>query len=193
MAQIFLNWAEIIDLLGTPPTPGSATQLVLLNTDGLTSTAINGTGFTYDINGVPTAGTITSIDLVLNATPTTLQTLTNVAIDLGAIGTLRNQASALRSKVSWSGVIDQNDGALVSFTSTEIRLLNTDGTFTVAIGTGFSQAGAVLSGTVNTLQHFAADGTTLLPGELTGLTVDLSVAGSALINNVASEQTYMLA
>src|SRR5262245_11562107 len=193
MAQIFLNdWAEIIDAFGAPTTH-TTTQLVLLNTDGLTSTVINGTGFTYDVNGFPITGTISSIDLVLNGGPV-LQSLTNVSTGLGAIGSFLGQASALRAQVSWFGVIDQGEGGgLRSCTSTAFRLLNIDGTFTVAIGTGFSQAGAVLSGTVNTLEHFAADGTTLLPGGLTGLSVDLSVAASAIVNNVASEQTYMLA
>ena len=50
MAEIHLNWNKIIDAFGTP-TKATPTQLVLPNRDGLTSTVINGTGFTYDSGG----------------------------------------------------------------------------------------------------------------------------------------------
>jgi Ca2+-binding RTX toxin-like protein len=191
MAEIHLSWNSIIDAFGTPSTKTS-TQVVLPNRDGLTSTVLNGTGFTYNsITGLPSGGTISSISLVLNGGSTTLQTLTNVAIGFGDIGNFLDQVMSLRDQITWSNVVDQEPEAVI-FTPTQIRLLNTDGTFTDAIGTGLAVADFQLSGTISSIQHVASDGTTVLTN-LTGLNVSLATAGSALFDEVASEQLYVLA
>src|SRR5262245_58225570 len=194
MTQIFLDWSQIIDPFAIP-TIQSDTQLVVNNLDGLTKTVIAGTGFTYDpVSGFPTGGTISSISLVLIAGDVLLQTLTNVdSTALADIGSFASQAFDLRVQISWLGVINQNAEPVV-LTPTEIRLLNTDGTFTVVTGTGFSVNGQTLSGTVTAIQLFDTDGVTPLDsGPSTGLPVSLALAASAIIDDARSAQTYLIA
>ena len=193
MAQIFLNWAQIFDPFAVP-TIQSDTQLVINNTDGRTRTVFTGTGFTYDLNGFPTGGAITSISLVLNDGDVVLQTLSNVdPTALADIGNFASQAFDLRTQISWSFLINQ-DAEPTVFTPTEICLRNTDNTFTVVTGSGFAIAGENFSGNVTAIQLIDTDGTTLLdPGPSTGLPVSLALGASALFDEVRSTQAYLIA
>ena len=156
MAEIYLSWNNIIDAFGTPTTQ-TATKFVLPNRDGLTSTILNGSGFSYDnVTSLPTGGTINSISLVVNDGSITLQTLTNVTIGFGEIGNFLEQVMSLRDQITWSNVVDQKPEPVI-FTPTQIRLLNTDGTFTNAIGTGLAAADYQISGTISSIQHIASD------------------------------------
>src|SRR5689334_9647996 len=193
MAQIFIDWSQIIDPFAFPTTQ-TTTQLVLNNVDGLTQTVINGTGFTYDSNGFPTGGAISDISLVVIANSAVLQTLTNVdPTALADVGTFASQAFDLRTQINWLGVISQNAEPIV-LTATEIRLLNTDGTFTVVTGSGFSVTGQNLTGTVSAIRLFDTDGVTVLDnGPVTGLPVSLALGASAIIDEARSAQTYLIA
>src|SRR5262245_29998848 len=122
MAQIFLNWADIIDPFA-PPTE-SPTQFDINNSDGLTRTVFTGENLTFDGNGFPNAGTLTSISLLLNAGDVVLQTLNNVdPTALTNIGSFASQAFDLRVQIGWLGLINQNAEPIL-FTPTEIRLRN---------------------------------------------------------------------
>ena len=193
MVQIFLNWAQIFDPFALP-TIQTDTQLIINNTDGRTRTVFTGTGFTYDLNGFPTGGAITSISLILNDGDVVLQTLSNVdPTALADIGSFASQAFDLRTQIGWSFLINQ-DAEPTLFTPTEIRLRNTDNTFTVVTGSGFAIAGENLSGTVTAIQLFDTDGTTLLDtGPSTGLPVSLALGASALFDEVRSTQAYLIA
>jgi hypothetical protein len=192
MTQIFLFWRQQIGVFGTP-TAETPTQMVIPNMDGLTSTIFNGTGFTYDPTSLlPTGGTITSMSLVVNSDQTVLQTITNFTTSLGDLGTFMGQVLTLRNQISWVNVIPQQDVQPILFTSTDVRLANTDGTITEVIGTGFSKAGSQFSGTVTEVRHLASDGTTVLH-DLMGLNVSLTLAVAAAVSQQASDQFYLLA
>src|SRR5471030_1898165 len=65
-----------------------------------------------------------------------------------------SQELSIHNQIPWANVIDQNRGAPTTFTTTDIVLPNTDGTFTEVIGTGFAQIGqSELNGTVTSVQH----------------------------------------
>ena len=53
------NWGEVFDIYATPVF-ATSTQIVIINTDG-SKTVLAGTGFTYDADGIPTGGGVTSI------------------------------------------------------------------------------------------------------------------------------------
>jgi VCBS repeat-containing protein len=191
-APEYLNWQHEIDIFAA--TQGTTTQWIVPNYDGLTSTVFTGTNFTYDpITGLPVNGQISSINLVDNH-GNTLQTITNVSVALGDFGNYIGQAEALQTKldseITWSNVFDRNNGQSVSFTSTDIHLANTDGTFTDLIGTGFVQ-GSPPSGTVTSIEQLNASGQILNTVDL-GAGISLSEVADALVNG-GSDQFYELA
>ena len=154
----FESWGQNIQPLSVP-TSATATQYVLLNADGFTSTVFSGTGFTYDINNHPTGGVITSMSLVVNSDATVLQTMTDLVTSPADIGSFIDTVQSLRSQITWFNVIQGGEGGPSVFTPTRILLANTDGTFTEALGSSFSILGAP-TGTVTEIRHLASDGTT---------------------------------
>ncbi|HVY85343.1 MAG TPA: hypothetical protein VG943_09430, partial [Caulobacterales bacterium] len=170
------------------PTTSTATQYVLSDANGYTQTVFTGTGFTYDVHGVPTGGTITSVSMVAIDGSQVLATLSNLHVSLADYGTLMNSFLSLRDQISWVGVV--GDGDLVDFTSTHIRLANTDGTFTDYNGTAFLQSGEQLTGQVTSIQHIGANGTTVL--ETVNTNVTLEVGAGALFVWNASTSLYNL-
>ena len=191
--DIQFAWSNIIDPFRMPTETGG-TRFVIPNSDGVTSTVINGSGFTYGPGGVPTGGTITSIELILNADSTVFQRITDVVVTMADIGAFVFQINALRNQIGWFGVIDQSAANSPQvFTDTSIVYANTDGTFTVIQGTGFAVAGAQLSGNVSDVLHIDTDGVTPLGDSIFGLSgVTLAEGGSAMFDEVAHIQSYLL-
>ena len=182
------NWSQNIDPLSVPVTH-SDTQYVLLNRDGFSRTVFTGTSFTYDGSFRPTGGTIVSMRLEAISNSTVLQTMTGLDVGLGDLGSLINTVDSLRDQITWFNVVSGD--AFVSFSPTQILLQNTDGTFTEAIGSGFSIVGPPV-GTVTGLRHLAANGITVLH-DIAGLNVSLGIGAAALFDEVASMQFYALA
>src|SRR5262249_1191207 len=89
---------------------------------------------------------------------------------------------ALRAQISWFGAVQ--DGDLVSFTATSIRLANGDGTFTDIAGTNFNEF--ALTGDVTSISQIDTDGTTVL--HQVSVTATLETTASALFNDNADDQ-----
>ncbi|MFM9847212.1 MAG: calcium-binding protein, partial [Hyphomicrobiaceae bacterium] len=196
MADIHISWSSIIDIFATATT-ATTTSFVVPNSDGNTSTQFQGSSFTYDPStGFLTGGTITSISLIVNvAGNPVLTTLTNLSVSAAQLGGFVTSVQTYQNQFPWLGIVDQEAEALL-FSPTEIRLANTDGTFTVVHGSGFSEAGGVLSGTIDYVDRVASNGTTVLqtfgtPGAGPD-DVPLAIGASALFPDVAGEQFYML-
>jgi Ca2+-binding RTX toxin-like protein len=175
------------------PIVQTATVYRLANSTAGTSIVFTGTGFTYDGNGIPTGGVITSVSLMIDeplTTPeTVLTTLTGIDISLGDFGARIASNLALRNQLNWANVLDNPD--LVSSASTLIRLENSDGSFTDVIGSGFdiSVPGALV-GAVTSIVHVAADGTTVL--DTVAVNVTLQQAAAAVIESFAGEDLFLL-
>ena len=190
----FQDWRQEINPLSA--TQGTPTQWTVPNGDGLTSTVFTGTGFTYDpTSHLPTAGTITSMSLVNNLDHTVMQTVTSLTTSLGALGGFISTIETIQSEITWSGVIDKADNNQPAFTATDIRFINTDGTITELVGTGFAQAGdnGNLSGTVTSIKHLAANGTTVLHTVTPPPNTTLGEVASAVFGDHLSQQFYDLA
>src|SRR5262245_12094741 len=123
-----LEWSNEINIDNS--TTESSLKFTLANLDTFTSTVFNGSGFTYDINGRPTGGTITSVQLVDNSDQSVLQTVTGFTTTFAQLGTFIDQVVTLKNQVPWVNPA----GSPINFTSTQIRLPNQDGTFTDVIG-----------------------------------------------------------
>ncbi|MEQ1784195.1 MAG: hypothetical protein ABMA14_22790, partial [Hyphomonadaceae bacterium] len=190
MAQIDVFWGMLVF---TPPITQTATTYRLANATPGTSVIITGTGFTYDGNGIPTGGTITSATLVIDAgvsnPETALVTLSNIHVSLGDLGAAINGDLALRNQLNWANVLNTTE--LVSQTPTLIRLVNSDGTFTDLVGTGFDiTVPGGEAGTVTSIAHIAANGTTVLAS--VAVSVTLPQAAGAILEENAGEQLYRL-
>ena len=190
----FLDWRQGIDPFGA--TEGSSTQWSIPNIDGQTSTVFTGTGFTYDpVSGLPTGGTIASMSLVDNLDHTILQTITGLTTTLAALGSFIAQAETIRNEIPWAGLIEHGDkSGPLSFTETDIKVADTDGTFTHFIGSGFAQAadGAQLDGTVTSIEQTDARGNVLHTVDF-GPGISLSNAIAALSPEESGQQFYDLA
>ena len=183
-----LDWRYEIDPFAA--TQGTSTTWIVPNSDGLTSTVFNGGGFTYDpTSHLPTAGGISSIELVDNLDQTVLQKITGVAVSLGDFGSFIARAESIRSQIGWSGLVEGNKDS-ISFSSTEIRLANADGTFTQIIGDNFAQSGALPTGNVTSVEQLDAQGHVL---HTVNLDISLGDLAAAVFLDGASQQFYDLA
>ena len=194
--QQYLSWHLEINPFAA--TQGSATTWIVPNNDGLTSTVIIGTGFTYDpATGLPTGGTVSSMNLVNNLDHTVMQTITNMTSSLASLGSFISQAESIHSQIPWANVIDQNQGEPIVFTATDIVLPNTDGTFTEFTGTGFAQIGqGQLSGTVTSVQQLDSPGGNVIGGPVSlndGLGFSLGIVVAGFFGEEAGQQFYALA
>ncbi len=71
-----------------------------------------------------------------------LQTITNLnGLQLGDFGNFIAREQAIESKIPWAGLIETGENGPVSFSATDIRIANSDGTFTDIIGNNFDQSG----------------------------------------------------
>ncbi len=204
-AEGTLNWDREIDPFATATT-ASSSQWIIPNADGLTSTVFNSANasFVYDARtGLPTGGVVGSIQLVDNPTGDNtgnhvMQTITGLnGLQIGDFGNFIAREQALQAKVPWSGLIESGENGPVSFSSTDIRINNSDGTFTDIIGTNFTQsADDTLTGTVTSvvlLDSNAPDttGHVLQTVNFTGGT-SLSDLASAIFPDNVSHQFYNL-
>ena len=202
-AEGTLNWDREIDPFATAVT-ANTTQWVIPNADGLTSTVFNAanpatSSFTYDpTTGLPTGGVVGSIQLVDNTTGNNgtghvLQTITNLnGLQLGDFGNFIAREQAIESKIPWAGLIETGENGPVSFSSGDIRIANSDGTFTDIIGNNFNQSGNSLTGTVTAVELFDSSGNNLLQTvNFTGGT-SLSDFASAVFPDNLSRQFYDL-
>lgn len=191
--DIQFAWSNIIDPFRMPTETGG-TRFVIPNSDGVTSTVINGNDFVYGPGGVPTGGTITSIELILNADSTVFQRMTDVAVTMAEIGAFVSQVNTLRGAIGWFDVIDQSAaGSPLYFSDTTIIYTNTDGeTYTIIQGSGLDVAGGHLSGTVTSVtQQYIVAGTVKDSVNPAFLPVTLAEGGSAMFDEVASIQSYL--
>jgi VCBS repeat-containing protein len=185
------DWRHDINVFGA--TQGTATQWIVANRDGGTSTVFNGGGITYDPSThLPTNGGISSISLVDNASQTVLQTITGVAISAGDFGSLVARLESIQDKIPWASLVNLDSNGPLSFSATDIHFANNDGTFTDVIGTGFAQSGDQLSGTVTSVELLDAQGHVLQTAGF-GLSTSLSDVAAALFPDEASKQFYNLA
>jgi Ca2+-binding RTX toxin-like protein len=187
-----LGWRHEIDPFHA--TQGSSTQWTVPNLDGLTATVFAGTGFTYDpTSHLPTGGTISSMSLVDIVDHTVLQTMTGLTTSLGDLGNFISQAKLIQGEITWSGLIDTHANGPISFSTTDVHLANTDGTFTDFIGSGFAKSGSQLAGTVTSIVHLASDGNTVLATVSVGPNTSLGEVVAAVFPDNASQQFYDLA
>lgn len=192
--NIQFAWSNVIDPFRMPTETGG-TRFVIPNSDGVTSTVINGSDFVYGPGGVPAGGTITSIELILNADSTVFQRMTDVSATMAEIGAFVGQINTLRNAIGWFNVIDQSAAqSPLFFSDTMIIYVNTDGdTYTIIQGSGFDIAGGYLSGTVTSvIQQWIVAGTLKDAVNPALLPVTLADGGSAMFNEVASIQSYLL-
>ena len=190
--QQYLNWPREINPFAA--TQGSATTWIVPNNDGLTSTVFIGTGFTYNpATGLPTGGTVSSMNLVNNLDHTVLQTVTGLSSStLADLGSFISQAESIHSQITWANTINQNNNGPISFSATDIRISDIDGTFTEFTGTGFTQVGNQLTGTVTSVQHLDTNGTTVL--QTVSLSAPaLALVAAALFSDEAGRGFYSLA
>lgn len=191
MADINVFWEFSVF---SPPIAATATTYRLANVSVPgTSFVVTGTGFTYDGNGIPTGGVITSVSMVINATISTpevvLTTLTSIDISLGDFGARMSSDVALRNQLDWAGVLAAD--SFVSASSTVVRLANTDGTFTDIVGTGFDvTVPGSPQGAVSSIVHVASDGSTVLTTVL--VNVSLQQAAAATSEGFAGEDLFLL-
>ncbi len=185
----YADWQYQIDPLRA--SQGSSTEWIVPNSDGLTSTVFTGTGFTYDpITHLPTGGTITSMSLVDNLDHTVMQTVTGETTSLADLGGFVSELETIRSGITWSSVLNYDSNGPISFSATDIRLANTDGTFTDLIGSGFSPGS---NGTVTSVEQIASDGTTVLHTVNLAPGTSLSQVADAIFDRNISQDFYDLA
>jgi Ca2+-binding RTX toxin-like protein len=172
MPAPYTDWDEVLDGNGTV-TVSTTTQFSRNNKDG-TVTTFHGTGFAYTAGEI-TGGTIASIERSEGATTVTQvtgisQPVTDVMDIFGAAD------SALAAAITWKNLFKEDNNPL--FTATEISLENTDGSKTVFVGTGFSATGGgnLFTGTVNTVEHRAANGTVITSVATGGVSTYFAVA-----------------
>ena len=200
-AEGTLNWDREIDPFATAIT-ATTTKWVIPNADGLTSTVFNvsnGSSFTYDARtGLPAGGVIGSIQLVDNPTGMNggshvMQTITSLnGLQLGDLGNFIAREQAIQAKVPWAGLIETGDNGPISFSSTDIRIANSDGTFTEIIGTNFAQTGGDnLAGTVTAVELLDSNGNLLQTVNFDGGT-SLGDLASAVFPDNLSRQFYSL-
>jgi hypothetical protein len=155
-------------LAGTTGTP-SATLVSYAATDwgfsGSGEIQIHGTGFTYDANGFLSGGSITSMDLVdvtVPASPAVIQTVTMLAaLDGALVESYLTEAKTVADVIkSWNLPAFADPNSKPSFADTGTTVLLADNTFLKITGTGFDPT--INNGHVTSIQHLAADGTTVL-------------------------------
>jgi VCBS repeat-containing protein len=187
-----LNWADEIDPFAAP-TQATPTKWVIPNSDGLTWTVFNGGGFTYDaISHLPTGGGIGSIQLADISTGAILQTITGVGLQLGDFGNFIAREHAIQSNIPWAGLIETHNHGPLSFTATDIRLANADGTFTEILGNNFSQSGdSQLTGSIAAVEQLDASLNVLRTINFGGGT-SLGDFVSAISSDNLSQQFYNL-
>lgn len=191
------HWPRLIDVLATPshgvPPADPAATFILQNSDGRTYSAFTGTGFTYDANGLPTAGTIAAITLHRNFDNAPMQAMSSIDIGLADVGDFLRSVSALRLEIGAIGGLDQLAGLEDGATSERVTLRNEDGTFFALDGAALSVANNAFSGTVLTVTRLDTDGTTVLSAvTLTSGGATFVSVLSALAKDVAGEQFFKL-
>jgi VCBS repeat-containing protein len=199
-----LEWNREIDpFAAASATNISGTKWIMPNSDGLTSTvfvAANGSSFTYDATThLPTVGVVGKIELVDNTTGNdssghVLQTITNLnGVQIGDFGNFIAREQAIQKEIPWAGLIETHDTKPVSFTSADIRLANSDGTFTEIIGSNFAQSGdSHLTGTVTAVEHIGTDGTSILETVNFSGGTSLGDLASAIFPDNVSREFYAL-
>lgn len=187
MANFGVFWSDLINPFATPQTT-SATVYRINNSDGLTSTVFTGTGFTYDGQGHPTAGTITSVTLVRSTTGQALQTITNVSTSLDTIGTFIHGVAETRPLLTWFAQINQ-DAEPDIISATQIRIPNSDGTYTNIVGASLA-VGSPPTGNVTAIQHLNTDGVSVLTS--VAVTQTLDVSAGAIFTGEASSRVFEL-
>ena len=185
------DWRHAIDPFAA--TQGTSTQWIVPNSDGFTSTVFNGGGFTYDpVSHLPTGGGIASINLVSNFGQGILETITGVAVSLGDFGSFIARVESIQSKIPWSSLVEGNNGP-TSFSSTDVRFANSDGTFTEIIGNGFvASQNSQPTGTVTSVEQLDAQGNVLHTADFGG-GASLGDVASAIFGDNLSQQFYDLA
>ena len=153
----YLDWMHSIDLEGIDSSQSNATTITFINLDG-SKTVFTGSGFTYNAEGFPISGTVTQIAYQL-ADGTVLVTISGNLPTLDTIATYVDSIMTARAGIDWFDTILQ-DTDPVSMSSTQIIMLNSDGTYTYVNGTGltFSPGGRPISGTVTTVEHRDSSG-----------------------------------
>ena len=172
-----------------PATTATTTEYIIPQSDGVSSLRITGTGFTYDGNGIPTGGTISTVELIINANGNALSTMTNMHVSMADYGGALSDMLALRAQIPWAeGGLDQ----LISWTATYIRVTNPDGTFTDVHGVGFDLSNPWFpTGTVTSLELIASDGSTVLDS-VTGLSEAIQDVIAAMSQETAADQLLQL-
>jgi Ca2+-binding RTX toxin-like protein len=187
MAIVNVQWD--FDVLGA--TTNTPTTYTIPNFDGLTSLVFTGTGFTYDGDGIPTAGAISSVALQVNGSGANLVTIQNLHISLSNYGSLITEILAWRDGIAWQPFI--TDGTATIFTPTLVRIANGDGTFTDLIGSGITENAdsGLAGGIVTAFNHVASDGVTIIDGQ-GNLSVSFQTIVSALFDDLANAQLMAL-
>ncbi|WP_395646694.1 FG-GAP-like repeat-containing protein [Terricaulis sp.] len=174
-----------------PATTATSTSYVVPQSDGLSSLRITGTGFTYDVNGVPTGGTITSVEMIINSGGGALWTMSNMHVSMADYGALLSDILSVQTQLTWLDTSPPD--TLASATTTLIRILNADGTFMDVHGPAFDISNPPwFTGTVTSVDYVAADGTTILD-TVSGLSVEFhQFAASFSEPNAADEMLTLL-
>lgn len=154
MPDISLYWE--IGAYDAPVEHTSTTYRVAHLSESDVSIVFDGTGLTYDANNIPTGGSFTQIRLMVGST--TLASLDSLDIDTVAYGDFVRGYLGLRSQIGWRDLL-VGELDVVSFTDTKVRVANSDGTFTDAIGTGLgAPSPGTITGNVDFVNHVEADG-----------------------------------
>ncbi len=186
MSSVFLRWE--IGAYDAPTVHTSTMYRVPHLSDSGVTILFSGSGFTYDAGNIPTGGVISSIRLMAGGV--TLARLTSVDIDMAAYGDLVRDYLDVRGQISWTNLLGA-ELDVVSITATNVRVANTDGTFTDVVGTGLgAPSPGQITGSVSLVRHVAADGATIITS--VGVNASLAVVASALDESTAATVLFML-
>ncbi|MEZ5841816.1 MAG: calcium-binding protein [Hyphomicrobiales bacterium] len=175
-------WSEVFTI-GDGPVIATASEIAFANTDGTTTVFVSNDGsFTYDAGGNLTGGTAHFMQRVAEDGTTSLMTATTADVDGPALYTSVLDLLATRSTISWFAAINQ-DSSPVSFSDTEIVLENTDGTYSVIVGSGFDVQ--TMAGTASEILLVDTDGMTEL--DAVAISGSLGYAAALLFNEMLDE------
>lgn len=161
-----------------PVVSRSSTKIVLRGESANEFVHVTGTGFTFNAQGILTAGTITGMSLYLGTT--LLETTSIVNYSAASLYTnILSKAGPVISQVASWNLAAGSDSFAPVITATQIKFKLTDNTFVQILGTFKFDAEGEPAGTVTAIKHLAANGTTVLH-QATGLPLAAELAFMAL-------------